>query len=283
METNKLALAAEQISQLKAEGIRYAADKGPALIGAIVILIAGFLLTRFVCRLLGKWLEGRHTEPPVRMLLTRVTWLIIMALFFMVALGTLGIAVGPLIALMSVAGVGVGLAMQGVLGNLVSGLVIIFTKPFRIGEYIEVVGNYGQVSVIELFSTTLVHPDRSHVVIPNRKISGEVLHNYGTIRQHDITVGVAYNTNLPAAIGVINEILARNPRVLKDPAPAVAVNSFGQSSIEIAVKPWSPVQELGPAGAEIRLAIVDAFRARKIEIPFPQMEVRVVGQGSLPG
>jgi small conductance mechanosensitive channel len=183
---------------------------------------------------------------------------------------------------MSVAGVGVGLAMQGVLGNLVSGLVIIFTKPFRVGEFIEVVGNYGQVSVIELFSTTLVHPDRSHVVIPNRKISGEILHNYGTIRQHDISVGVAYNTNLTAALSVINEILARNPRVLKDPAPAVAVSSFGASSIDIAVKPWSTVQDLGPAGAEIRLAIVDAFRAQKIEIPFPQMEVRMVGQGTSP-
>ena len=283
METNKLASATQQISQLKAEAIRFAADKGPALIGAIVILVAGFMVARIICRLLGKWLEGRHLDPPVRMLFTRLTWLIIMALFFMVALGTMGIAVGPLIALMSVAGVGVGLAMQGVLGNLVSGLVIIFTKPFRVGEFIEVVGNYGQVTVIELFSTTLVHPDRSHVVIPNRKISGEILHNYGTIRQHDITVGVAYNTDLPAAIGVIHEILARNPRVLKDPAPAVAVSSFSNSSIEIAVKPWSPVQELGPAGAEIRLAIVDAFRARKIEIPFPQMEVRLVGQGLLPG
>lgn len=282
METNKLVAATAQLSQLKAEGIKFAADKGPALIGAIVILIAGFILARMVCRLLGKWLEGRHMDQPVRMLLTRVTWLIIMALFFMVALGTLGIAVGPLIALMSVAGVGVGLAMQGVLGNLVSGLVIIFTKPFRVGEFIEVVGNYGQVSVIELFSTTLVHPDRSHVVIPNRKISGEILHNYGTLRQHDITVGVAYNTNLPAVIGVINEILARNPRVLKDPAPAVAVSSFGPSSIDIAVKPWSTVQDLGPAGAEIRLAIVDAFRERKIEIPFPQMEVRMVGPGTSP-
>jgi small conductance mechanosensitive channel len=283
METNKVFSASAQLSQLKAEGIRFAADKGPALIGAVVILVAGFLLARFVGRLLGRWLERRQLEPPVRMLLLRVTWLVIMALFLMVALGTLGIAVGPLIALMSVAGVGIGLAMQGVLGNLVSGLLIIFTKPFRVGEYIEVVGNYGQVSVIDLFSTTLVHPDRSRVVIPNRKISGEILHNYGTLRQHDIKVGVAYNTNLSAALGVINDILARNPRVLKDPAPAVAVSSFGDSSIEIAVKPWSPVNDFGPAGAEIRLAILEAFRSRKIEIPFPQREIRVLGPAQLAG
>jgi small conductance mechanosensitive channel len=282
METNKLASAADQLSQWKAEGIKFASDKGPALVGAVIILIAGFLVARFVGKLLSKWLERRHLEPPVRMLMLRVTWLIIMALFFMVALGTLGIAVGPLIALMSVAGVGIGLAMQGVLGNLVSGLLIIFTKPFRVGEYIEVIGCYGQVNAIELFNTTLMHLDRSRVIIPNRKIVGEVLHNYGAIRQHDIRVGVAYNTNLTAALAAINEILARSPRVLKDPAPVVAVSSFGESSIEIAVKPWSPVNDLGPAGAEIRLAIVDAFRTRKIEIPFPQREVRIVGQGTVP-
>jgi len=283
METNKLAAASEQLSQLKAEGIKFAADKGPAIIGAIVILVAGFILARTVCRLLGKWFERRQLDPPVCMLLTRVTWLVIMALFFMVAIGTLGIAVGPLIALMSVAGVGIGLAMQGVLGNLVSGLLIIFTKPFRVGEYIEVAGNYGQVTVVELFSTTLVHPDRSRVIIPNRKISGEILHNYGTIRQHDIRVGVAYDTNLPAAMMLIQEVLTGNSRLLKDPAPYVAVGSFGDSSIEILIRPWSPVAEFGLAAAEIKLAIVESFRSRKVTIPFPQREVRVLGQGSLPG
>jgi small conductance mechanosensitive channel len=182
---------------------------------------------------------------------------------------------------MSVAGVGIGLAMQGVLGNLVAGLVIIFTKPFRVGEYVEIAGCYGQVSVVELFNTTLLHPDRSRVVIPNRKIVGEILHNYGTIRQHDIKVGVSYNANLTTAISVINEILAKNPRVLKDPAPVVAISGFGDSSIDIDVRPWSPLSEFGPAAAEIKLGIVDAFRARKIEIPFPQREIRVIGSTSL--
>ena len=216
-------------------------------------------------------------EPPVRMLLTRVTWLLIMALFFMVALGTMGIAVGPLIALMSVAGVGIGLAMQGVLGNLVSGLVIIFTKPFRIGEYIAVTGNYGQVSIIELFSTTLLHPDKSRVIIPNRKIVGEVLHNYGTIRQHEITIGVAYQTNLPQAIEAIQRMLASSSRVLKDPSPIVLVNSFADSSIELVVRPWSNLTEFGLAAGEIKLGIVEAFRTNGITIPIPQREIRVLG------
>lgn len=268
-------------SQWKEEGIRYATNKGPTLLGAIVILAAGFVLARTVCRLLRSWLERREMEPPVRMLLTRVTWLLIMALFFMVALGTLGIAVAPLIAMVGVAGVGIGLAMQGVLGNLVSGLLIIFTKPFRVGEFVEIGGNYGQVTDIELFSTTLIHADKSRVVIPNRKISGEILHNYGTLKQHDITVSVAYNTNLPEAIAVILDLLARNAKVLKDPAPVVAVGRFGDSGIDIEVKPFSKLTEFGATAGEIKLGIVDAFRAQKIEIPFPQREVRVLGPATL--
>jgi small conductance mechanosensitive channel len=265
---------------LKVKGIDFLYDKGPNLLGALVILVAGFMLARVLCRLLGSTLERRHFEPPVRMLITRLVWVVIMALFTMVALGTLGIAVAPLIALMSVAGVGVGLAMQGVLSNLVAGLVIILTKPFRVGEYIQIVNCSGQVSNIDLFTTVLAHPDRSRVVIPNRKIVGEILHNYGTIRQQDITVGVAYSTNLPAAIAVINQLLAANPRVLKDLPPVVAVGLFRESFIEIQVRPWTSVEDFGNASAEIRLAIIDAFRSRKIEIPLPQQEVRVLTPGA---
>lgn len=281
METNAIASATQQISLLKEKGATFLFEKGPGLLGAIVILVAGFMAARVLCRLLGKTLEKRHLEPPVRMLLTRVAWLVIMAMFVMVALGTLGIAVAPLIALMSVAGVGVGLAMQGVLSNLVAGLLIILTKPFRVGEYIQIIGCSGQVNTIDLFTTVLLHPDRSRVVIPNRKIVGEILHNYGTIRQQDITVGVSYSTNLPAAIAVINQLLAANPQVLKDVPPVVAVGQFGESSIEILVKPWTSVNDFGSASAEIKLAIIDAFRARNIEIPFPQQEVRLLNPGAV--
>lgn len=273
--------AADQVNQWKEKGIDFLLEKGPNLVGAVVILVAGFMLARFIGRLLDHWLEKRHMDPPVRMLLLRTTWLLIMALFFMIALGTMGIAVGPLIALMSVAGVGVGLAMQGVLSNLVAGLVIIFTKPFRIGEYIEIIGCYGQVNVIDLFNTILIHPDKSRVVIPNRKIVGEVLHNYGTIRQQDITIGVAYGTNLPEAIALVQQVLAANPKILKDPAPVVVVGTFADSCINLAIRPWSNLSEFGPAGAEIKLAVVEAFRQHQIQIPFPQREVRVIGPAAL--
>src|SRR6266568_5210667 len=176
---------------------------GPALVGAVVMLTAGWIVAGWIRRLAEGALARKQFEPPIRMLFGRIIQLLVVGLTAIVALDTLGFRMTTIIAGLSVAGVGVGLAMQGVLGNLVAGLVIIFTKPFRVGEYIDLLGVEGQVDKIELFSTKLRHTDLSRIVIPNRKIIGEVLHNYGTTRQLDLTVGVAYSTNLAETVAVI--------------------------------------------------------------------------------
>lgn len=247
-----------------------------ALIAAVIIVIVGLIAARWVGQLTERWFERRATEPPVRMLLVRIVKLLVLVCALVMALETAGMNLTALIAGISVAGVGVGLAMQGVLGNLVAGLTIIFTKPFRVGEYIALLSVQGQVTKVELFSTTLIHPDRSRVVIPNRKIVGEVLHNYGTVRQLDLSVGIAYGANLEEAVSAISEILKANTRVLKEPAPAIGVTALGDFSINIAVKPWASVEDFGAAGAEIYQAIVTRFRERRIDIPFPQREVRLL-------
>jgi small conductance mechanosensitive channel len=159
---------------------------------------------------------------------------------------------------------------------VVAGLTIIFTKPFRVGEYVELVSVQGQVDSIELFSTKLLHADMSRVVIPNRKIVGEILHNYGTIRQLNLSVGVGYGSDVPRVLALLQQIVAANAKALKTPAPGIGVSSLADSSINIAVKPWVSVADYGPAGAEIYQSIIDAFRAAKIEIPFPQREVRML-------
>jgi small-conductance mechanosensitive channel len=169
---------------------------------------------------------------------------------------------------LGVAGAGIALAMQGVLGNVVAGLTIIFTRPFRVGEYISIVGVEGRVEAIQLFSTTLSHTDMSRVVIPNRKIVGEILHNYGTIRQVQITVGVAYDTELSQALAVVDEVLRANPRVLKEPAPVIQVAMLSDSSVNIAVRPWTAVVGLRRRHGEINRAILESFRGRDIVIPF---------------
>jgi small conductance mechanosensitive channel len=257
--------------------IEYVIGHSGALLSALAVVVVGFVVARWLGKILDHWLEKKAMEPPMRLLLVRIVRLLIFGMALVIALGTAGMDVTALIAGVGVAGVGLGLAMQGILSNLIAGLTIIFTKPFRFGEYIEIIGVQGQVTSIELFTTTLLHPDQSRVVIPNRKIVGEVLHNYGHIRQLDLTVGVAYGTNLAGALDVARQVLAQNSRVLKEPAPAVGVTTLADSSINIAIKPWTAVGDYGPARAEIYQAIVEQFHANHISVPFPQREVRMLG------
>ena len=253
---------------------------GPKLLVAILILFIGVAVSRAVSRWLARALKHIELEPPVRVLLVRIAWLLTFTLFIILALQNLGVELLPLTAGVGVAGAGVALATQGVLSNLVAGLSIIFAKPFRVGEYISIVGEEGQVETITLFSTTLTHPDRSRVVIPNRKIVGEILHNFGTIRQVDIVVGVAYDTDINSTIAVIGEVLRANSRVLQEPAPIIQTLSLGESAVNIAIRPWVNVAEYRATCGELNKEVLEMFRSRGIIIPVPQREVRVLGSAS---
>jgi small conductance mechanosensitive channel len=255
---------------------------GFQILGAIIILVVGALVANWVGKISKRWLEEHDLDPPIRQLIVRAVKLLVFALAVVLALDKFGVQIAPLIAGIGVAGVGLGLAMQGMLGNLVAGLTIIFTKPYRVGEYIELLSVYGQVTDIELLSTKLVHADRSVVTIPNRKIIGEILHNYGTVRQLGLNVGVAYDTDLARALSAVHDILQENPRVLKDPEAVVGITMLDESSIKISIQPWVNVTDYGPAQLEIYQTIVDRFRAQQIDIPFPHTEVRLLGDPPAP-
>ncbi|MBN2140670.1 MAG: mechanosensitive ion channel [Desulfovibrionaceae bacterium] len=244
---------------------------------AMITLVAGYLVGRWVGRALDHLLAKLNLEPPVRSLLVRITRLLVLGLFAIIALQNLGIELLPLVAGLGVAGAGIALAMQGLLGNVFAGLTIIFTRPFRVGDYISIAEEEGAVLEITLFSTTLGHADKSRVVIPNRKIVGEILHNCGQIRQIDIEVGVAYATDVNAALGLVEEILRANPRVLQDPKPVIGVARLADSAVIISVRPWVNVPDYVLATNELNKAILETFRARDIAIPFPQLEVRMLG------
>lgn len=266
----------ETIAQAKRTIIDLCIKFGPKVIAALMVLIIGFFAARWVGLIVQRWFAKFQLDPPVRLLFIRVARALTFAVFALMALQNLGVEVLPLIAGFSVIGAGVALAMQGVLGNLVAGLSIIFSKPFRVGEYIAIVGVEGRVESVDLFTTVLSHPDRSRVVIPNRKIVGEILHNYGQIRQLDVLVGVAYQTDLTLALATVQELLRGNARVLADPVAVVGISTLADSSIQIAVKPWVKVPDFVPAAGEINKAIVEEFRTRGISVPFPQREIRLL-------
>src|SRR5215510_7216259 len=214
--------------------IRY----GFQVLGALVILGVGVLLAWWIGSLTERPLQRWAVEPPMRNLIVRVVRIIVLLFAVLVALDKFGFQIAPLVAGIGVAGLGIGFALQGVLSNVIAGLTIIFTKPFRVGEHIEIVGVRGDVSTIELFSTTLVHPDHSRIIIPNRKIVGEILHNFGTLRQIHLTVSVPHGSDLDAVLALARDVVVANSRVLPQPAAVIGVAQIEVGGIRIGIHPW---------------------------------------------
>jgi len=266
----------QALDQVRATSIDLAIKFGPKLFVATLILIAGFMVGKWAGRAAGRMLQRLQFDAPVRRLIERMVSALVLVVFAIMALQNLGVELLPLIAGLGVAGAGIALAMQGVLANLVAGLTILVTRPFRTGDYISIAKEEGEVLDIRLANTTLGHPDLSRIVIPNRKIVGEILHNFGKLRQLDVAVGVSYQTDLDSVVAAVRRVLAANPRVLQDPAPIVAVSRLADSSVRIGVHPWVSVPDFVPATSEINRAVLQAFRESRIVIAMPQREVRLV-------
>ena len=270
----------ETLQHIQNRAIDLLMEFGPRALSALLILGVGFFIARALGRAFLRAIARLDLDVTLRDLLARIVRLAVMLLFVLIALQNLGVELLPLIAGLGVAGAGIALALQGVLGNLVAGFTIILTRPFRVGEFIDIHGEEGRVEAITLFSTKLSHPDRSVVIIPNRKIVGEILHNYGTLRQLNLTVGVSYDTDIGRALQLIDEVLQANPKVVRDPAPVVRVIALADFSVNIAVRPWAQVIDAGVTSSELNRAILERFRASGIQIPFPQREVRMLGSAT---
>ena len=248
---------------------------GPRALVAILTLVAGGVVARWVGRAGERALARLDLEPPVRALLLRIVRLLTFLGFAILALANLGVDLLPLIAGLSVVGAGIALATQGVLSNAVAGLTIIFTKPYRVGDFIAVAGVEGRVEEISIFNTTLVHTDRSRVIVPNRKIVGEILHNYGKIRQTRVSLAVAFEADLVGALRTVSEAVASSRRVLGEPSPLIQVAEASASGFRIDVRPWVSAVDYGFVEGDLYVAIGGALRARGFAIGYPQLEVRM--------
>ena len=266
----------DAIDQIKTTAIDLAMKFGPKLLTAIIIVVIGMFAARWAAGATGRLLMRMDLEPPALKLVQNIVRIVVLLLFVIMALQNLGVELLPVIAGLGVAGAGVALAMQGVLSNIVAGLTIILTKPFRVGEYISIVKEEGRVEDISLFNTTLGHTDFSRVVIPNRRVVGEILHNYGQIRQLAVEVHVAYDADLNQVLRVVDQVVRANPRVLREPVPVIQAQKLADSAINISVGPWVKVDDYATATGEINKAVVEAFREAAIAIPAPRREVRLV-------
>lgn len=250
---------------------------GPKVVVALLIMALGFYAGRWVGRAIEPVLQRLGLDETLRLLLVRIVRILVLGLFAIMALQNLGVQLLPLLAGLGVAGAGVALAMQGVLGNLAAGLTIIFTRPFTVGEYISIAGEEGVVEEVKLFNTVLSHADRSRIVIPNRKIVGEILHNFGRLRQLDVRVALAHVSDIDGALESLRALLLTQPRLLAEPRPVLAVLAMNEAGVQIAVRPWSTVADFGDASSELTRAALQLLQARGFATPVPQRQVRLLG------
>ena len=245
----------------------------------IVMALAIFIVGKFVVKILVNVSKKLMTKARVDNILVNFIASIINAvllLFVVIAtLDQLGVETTSLIALIGAAGLAVGLALQGTLQNLASGVMLIIFRPFSDGDFVEAAGVAGVVEQIGIFTTTMRTGDNREIIIPNGEIFGGTITNYSKreTRRVDMVFGIGYDDDIKKAKDLLNKILEEDERVLKEPAPLVAVAELADSSVNFNVRPWCSTSEYWNVYFDIHEKVKLAFDAEGISIPYPQMDI----------
>ena len=260
--------------------VNWLATNGPDYVIKIVTAVLVWIVGKWVAKKI-RGVVQRLTEGKIDVSLQRfvcsLVYGLLLAVVAIAALERLGVKTTGLIAILGAAGLAIGMALQGSLGNFASGVLIILFRPYKIGDLVDIAGQVGVVEAVEIFNTTIVTPDNKTVIIPNGKVTSDVITNIstkGTIRV-DIEVGVGYGDNLDKAKDVMMGILKADTRVLSEPAPTVAVSNLGGSSVDFVVRPWCHPDHYWDVRFDTIKNIKEALDKNGISIPYPQQEVYV--------
>lgn len=250
----------------------------PTIILAIVVLIIGIIITKLVLKLLSKGLDRTRLDLTVNNFVKQCCKIVLYVLLITIVLSVLGIPATSIITVIGTAGVAIGLALQSSLSNVAGGIMLLINKPFKIGDYILVGGVSGTVKQITILYTRLDSDSNQAIFIPNGQVSGAVVTNNNTngTRRVDMTFSISYEDDYEKARQVILQVLSRNEKILKDPAPTVRMLEHAASSINIVVRPWCKAADYWEVFFSTTEEIRAAFIAAGISIPFDQLDVHVV-------
>jgi small conductance mechanosensitive channel len=244
-------------------------------LGGVIVLFLAWIVAKYVARFITPFFAKHHIDVTVSKFLVGGIKLMIMVFAGIVALGKFGIEIAPFIAGISVIGFGTSFALQGPLSNYASGIVLIFTKPFKVGDIIEVANVIGEVTDVKLARTDMKTVDGNLIVVPNRHIIGEIIHNYSTAKRLDLKIGVGYNTDVYKAIEIIKAVVKNDPRITYTFEPQVGIADFADSGINIMARVWCKQDDYWKVLFDINLKIFDELKRNNIDIPFPQMDVHL--------
>ncbi len=250
---------------------------GVKVVAALAIFIIGRWVSKGFRNVTKRIMEKRNVDPTIAGFVGNLTYIALLAFVIIAALGQLGIQTTSFIAVLGAAGLAVGLALKGSLSNFASGFLMIIFKPFKVGDYVEAAGVSGTVETIQIFTTTLKTPDNKTVIVPNSSVTGDNIVNWTTkgTRRVDMVFGIGYQDDIDKARQIMTDILAKDDRILKDPAMLIAVSELADSSVNFVVRPWVNLADYWGVYFDALENIKKAFDEAGISIPYPQQDVHL--------
>ncbi len=248
------------------------------LLGALIIVIIGWFAAKYTYTLLMRLFESHHFDSTLSKFIANVVKILIFAAMIVIALGKIGISIAPFVAAIGAVSLTAGLALQGSVSNYAAGVLLIISRPFKVGDTLSVAGVYGVVEEIKLSYTVLRNEDEELITVPNKQMIGDVLVNSFDVRVVESSIGVSYEQDPAKAISLIKEVLSGFKDVSKEHKPVVGIAKFGDSSIEVGLRYWVPTKSFFKTQYEVNLALYKVLHENHVTIPYPQREVRILGE-----
>jgi len=260
--------------------VNFIANYSIQVFGAILIFTLGILVSKQIHKLILKILNKHNLDETLSQFIANFIRFIIILMMGIVALGKLGISVAPFIAAIGALSLTAGLALQGSVSNFAAGVVLVATKPFKIGDTITVNSIYGEVEEIKLGYTALRNEDKEYITIPNKFMIGDVLVNSFEFRIVEGSIGVSYNSDIEKAILTIENVIGMQKDLSSKNKAIVGIEKFSGSSVDIGYRYWVPSKSFFKLQYKVNLEILKAFNSANITIPFPQQEIKILGEKS---
>tara|TARA_R110002072_G_scaffold284396_4_gene448564 strand:- start:29326 stop:30153 length:828 start_codon:yes stop_codon:yes gene_type:complete len=250
---------------------------GPKLIGALATLFIGLWIVSILVSIVKRMLAKSKVDPSLASFLSSLSSMLLKVLVYISALGVLGVEMTSFIAILGAAGLAVGLALSGTLQNFAGGVMILFFKYFKVGDFIEAQGYMGSVKEIQIFVTVLTTPDNKTIIVPNGPLATGSLTNFSAqpTRRVDWTFGIAYGDDVDKAYEVLGRLIAADERIKQDPEPFMAVAALADSSVNIVVRVWVDASDYWPVFFTMNEQVYKTFDSEGLSIPFPQRDVHI--------
>ncbi|MEX1213355.1 MAG: mechanosensitive ion channel domain-containing protein [Balneolaceae bacterium] len=258
-------------------------EHGLSLLGAVVILFAGWALANWAARKVrGRLTTSERFDETLIPVIGQSVRVMVLVVTILAVLGQFGIQTASIIAVLGAAGLAVGLALQGTLSNVASGMMLLILRPFKVGDVVDISGTLGIVDEIGLFTTEMHSFDNLGIVMPNTQVWGSKIVNYTKFdtRRVDLEFGISYGDDMDKAMKLIKEVLDADERILAEPEPLLAVATLGDSSVGIRVRPWAKTPDVWPLRYDLTKKVKESFDQNGISIPFPQRDVHLIQEKS---